>query len=110
MANPKSDLATELGKLVNNYTWLVADLFLFLLLATFFLGYKDFDHEMQRFVRGAFIFSMWFFCVSGFHILTIIRFWNKDKDVPGWITYPLFLLKPMLVGGFFLWANSQNLL
>ena len=64
MTNPKSDLATELGKLVNTYTWLVADFFLFLLLATFFLGYKDFDPEMQRFVRGAFIFSMWFFCVS----------------------------------------------
>jgi hypothetical protein len=110
MPNPKSDLATELGKLVNTYTWLVADFFLFLLLATFFLGYKDFDLEMQRFVRGAFIFSMWFFCVSGLHILIIIHLYNQDKEVPGWISYPLFLMKPLLIGGLFLWANSQNLL
>ena len=110
MPSPKSDLTTEMGKLVNNYTWLVADLFLFLLLATFFLGYKDFDYEMQRFARGAFIFSMWFFCVSGLHILIVIKFYEKDKSVPGWISYPLFLMKPLLVGGLFLWASSQNLL
>src|SRR3972149_10910734 len=102
MPSSKTDFATELGKLVNSYTWLVADFFLFLLLATLFLWYRDFDTDMQRFVRGAFIFSLWFFTISGLHILIVIRLYRIGKEVPGWISYPLFLMKPLLIGGFFL--------
>jgi hypothetical protein len=109
MSETEKGISSELGKVLQDYTWLVVDFFLFLLLISFFLGYKDFDQNMRLFLRGAFVFSLWFFSLSGFHILIVIHHLKAD-NMPAWLSYVLFLMKPIIVGAFFYWAVVKGLL
>ena len=114
MAN---DITPTLKRLLGDYTWLILDVFVFIILLALFLGYKDYDYKMQGFLRSMLVFSLWIFSISGFHLLVFLRLYTMKHDLPAreqllpwWISYPLFLMKPAVIGIFFWWVCYKGYL
>jgi hypothetical protein len=99
-------VSVSLANVIKDYTWLVPDFFVFLVLATVILGYKDFDPPLKMLVRGLMAFSLWFFSISGLHIVMLMR--SPDNKISPWKTYTLFLLKFILLGLFLCWGYFQG--
>lgn len=57
------------GKVVGEYTWLMVDALLLLLLLASTLAYKDFDEPMRVLLRGAFVAFWGYAWISGLHLL-----------------------------------------
>lgn len=104
------NFSDSVGAVVGEYTWLVVDAFLLLFLLTATLAYKDFDEPMKVLFRGVFVAFWGYVWISGLHVLVYLRVSERDKPMPGIVSYSLFTLKLALIGGVAYWANYRALL
>jgi len=97
------------GKVIGEYTWLIVDALLLLFLLAALLSYKDLDESMRLLFRGTFV-AFWFYVwISGLHLLIYLRRTDRELEMPGVISYSLFVLKLVPIGATVLWANHRGL-
>ncbi len=99
----------SLGKVVREYTWLMVDALLLLFLFASLLAYKDFDDQMKLLFRGIVVAYWGYIWISGLHLLIYLRRTEASKKMPGYISYPLFGLKLVLISGLAYWAYRRGL-
>jgi hypothetical protein len=68
-----NSIANSLANTVTAYTWLVVDVFIFLVVAVSLLVYKDLDESQRAFTRVAIVFLFVNVWISSVHILFAMR-------------------------------------
>jgi hypothetical protein len=93
-------LADTIGNTISAFTWLFYDFLLLILTITLFLGYSDYDIEMQQMMRGMIALCFITFYTSSLHILIWIRVVNKDNEMSAFFSYGCHLIKAAAIGCF----------
>lgn len=98
------------GEVVGEYTWLMVDALLLLLLLASLLSYKDLDEPMRILFRGVFVAFWGYVWISGLHLLIYLRLTERKKAMPAFASYPLFGAKLGLILATVYWAHHRGLL
>ncbi len=104
-----SKFSESVGKTVREYTWLIVDAFILLLLLTSLLGYKEFDAPMRAFLRGAIVAFWWHAWLSGLHLLVFLRHVDRSKPMPAYASYPIYGAKLIVISAFAWWCFYQGI-
>jgi hypothetical protein len=93
------------------YTWLLADVLIFLVLTVCILTYKDFDEPMRyvtRVLLMVLIAQLW---VSSVHILTFMRRSANGETMLHWAaSYGFFFVKLGIIVLAVWWLNKKEFL
>jgi hypothetical protein len=104
------NLSQAVAKGVENWPWLVVDVFLVILELGALVGYKELDEPMRLFVRGMFVVCLGYFWLTGLHMLIFVRCVNQSRPMPWFVSYSLFGLKLAILVGFAIWINQHGII
>ncbi|MCH8035114.1 MAG: hypothetical protein IH950_15340 [Bacteroidetes bacterium] len=107
MSNGQGSFTKSVGKIIEDYTWLIFDAFLFLLLISLFLNYASFDENMKGILRGLLVMSLWVYVISGAHILSYLKSQNGLK---WWQSTLFYSFKILFLVLYMIWCNYHNYL
>jgi hypothetical protein len=105
-----STIANSVASTVSGYTWLLMDVFVFLVVSVSLLVYKDLDESGRSFTRIAIVFLFCQLWVSSLHILVSMRSVGSGKKIlPWYMSYFFFLVKLVLIGCAIYWLCQKRL-
>ncbi len=96
------------GAVVQDFSWLIVDALVLLLLLGSLLAYKDFDDSMRLLIRGVLVYALGLFWISGFHLLVYLRRSDRQKAMPGLASYTFYMLKFILFMALVFWAAHRE--
>lgn len=103
------------GRVVWEYSWLIADAVVLFMVFSLILGYGELDANGRALLR-ILVVGLWFYVwVSGFHLLLFIRHVDnarpgEEKIFPWWKSFSCYLSKGLIIVAVGVWAYCKGLL